>query len=100
MESREQRPRGGVTLHITLGDRRGVKAIGWYKQACGAEAVARRASDDERLMHAHLRINGGASMLHDDFPEHMGGPSPPPACLVLHLDVPNADAACKRALDA
>jgi PhnB protein len=39
-------------------------------------------------------------MLHDDFPEHMGGPSQPPASLVLHLDVADADAAWKRALGA
>jgi PhnB protein len=60
----------------------------------------RHPTDDGRLMHAHLKINGGSLMLHGDFPEHMGGPSQPPASLVLHLDVPDADAAWKRALDA
>jgi PhnB protein len=51
-------------------------------------------------MHASLKINGGHIMLNDDFPEHMGGPSQPPASFVLHLSVPDADAAWKRAVDA
>lgn len=100
MERHEQGPNGGVTPHITIRDRRAGEAIDWYKQAFAAEELARQQTEDGRLMHAHLRINGGSLMLHDDFPEHMGGPSPPPASLVLHLDVADADAAWKRALDA
>lgn len=100
MERHDQGPSGGVTPHITIRDRRGAEAIDWYKRAFAAEELARQPTEDGRLMHAHLRVNGGSLMLHDDFPEHMGGPSPPPACLVLHLDVSDADAAWKRALDA
>ena len=51
-------------------------------------------------MHASLKINGGYLMLNDDFPEHMGGPSQPAASFVLHLSVPDADAAWQRAFDA
>ena len=100
MEPKEQGPSGGVTPHITIRERRAAEAIDWYKRAFGAEELARTPTDDGRLMHAHLRINGGSLMLHDEFPEHMGGPSPPPACLVLHLSVPDADEAWKKALDA
>jgi PhnB protein len=101
MERRDQQgPSGGVTPHITIRDRRAAEAIDWYRRAFGAEELMRHPTDDGRLMHAHLRINGGSLMLHDDFPEHMGGPSQPPASVVLHLNVPDADAAWKRALDA
>jgi PhnB protein len=96
----EQSPSGGITPHITIRDRRAAEAIDFYKKAFGAEELMRHPTDDGRLMHAHLRINGGSLMLHDDFPEHMGGPAQPSASLVLHLQVPDADAVWKRALDA
>ncbi len=96
----DQGPVGGITPHITIRDRRAGEAIDFYKKAFGAEEVMRHPTEDGRLMHAHLKINGGSLMLHDDFPEHMGGPSQPPASLVLHLDVADADAAWKRALGA
>jgi PhnB protein len=96
----DQGPVGGITPHITIRDSRAGEAIDFYKKAFGAEEMMRHPTDDGRLMHAHLKINGGSLMLHDDFPEHMGGPSQPPASLVLHLDVADADAAWKRALGA
>lgn len=101
MENKDkQGPVGGVKPHITIREGRAAEAIEFYRQAFGAEEMMRHPSDDGRLMHAHLKINGGSLMLHDDFPEHMGGPSQPPASLVLHLDVPDVDAAWKRALGA
>ena len=101
MERSEQQGRtGGITPHITIRDKRAPEAIEFYKQAFGAEELMRHPTDDGRLMHASLRINGGSLMLHDDFPEHMGGPAQPAASFVLHLDVSDADAAWKRALDA
>ena len=96
----EQGPTGGITPHITIRDRKAPEAIEFYKKAFGAEELMRHPTDDGRLMHAHLKINGGSLMLHDDFPEHMGGPSQPAASFVMHLQVPDADAAWKRALDA
>jgi len=95
-----QGPRGGVTPHITIRDRRAAEAIDFYKKAFDAEELMRHPSDDGRLMHASLTINGGYLLLNDDFPEHMGGPSAPPGSLALHLNVPDADAAWKRALHA
>lgn len=100
MDQRQQEPNGGITPHITIRDNRAAEAISWYKQAFGAEELMRHPAEDGRLMHAHLKINGGSLMLHDDFPEHSTGPSKPPASLVLHLDVADADSAWKRALDA
>jgi PhnB protein len=96
----EQGPSGGITPHITIRDRKAAEAIDFYRKAFGAQELMRHPTDDGRLMHAHLKINGGSLMLHDDFPEHMGGPSQPVASFVLHLQVPDADAAWKRALDA
>ena len=101
MERREEQgPSGGITPHITIRDRRAAEAIDFYKRAFGAEELMRHPTEDGRLMHASLKINGGYLMLHDDFPEHMGGPSQPAASFVLHLSVPDADTAWRRALDA
>jgi PhnB protein len=58
------------------------------------------ADDGKRILHAHLKINGGSLMLNDEFPEFMSAPATPPGSLVLHLQVPDADAAWKRAVDA
>ena len=92
----------GVTPHITIRDTRAKEAIAFYEQAFGAREVRRAPADDgERLMHAQLEFNGGALLLHDDFPEMTGGQaSPPPAGVVLHLQVPDADAVWEKALAA
>lgn len=100
MEAHDHARSGGITPHLTIRDRRAADAIDWYKKAFGAEELMRHPTDDGRLMHASLKINDGYLMLNDDFPEHMGGPSQPPASFVLHLNVRDADAAWNRALDA
>ena len=101
MERSEEHPRPvGITPHLTIRDRKAPEAIEFYKKAFGAEELMRHPTDDGRLMHASLKINDGYLMLHDDFPEHMGGPSQPAASFVLHLNVPDAEAAWQRALDA
>jgi PhnB protein len=85
----------------------GAKAIDFYKKALGAVEVSRmpEPGGGERLMHAELRIGEATLMLCDDFPEHCGGvvhaPQPgEPASIVLHLNVPNCDAAIDRAVTA
>ncbi len=99
MQNEEQTPSGGVTPHIVIRDRRAAEAIDFYAQAFGAEEVMRHASDDGRLMHAHLKVNGGSLMMHDDFPEH-SGPAREPAGTILHLQVDDADQWWNRALQA
>jgi PhnB protein len=101
MQDKEQQgPSGGVTAHLTIRDKRAAEAIDFYKAAFGAEELMRHPTEDGRLMHAHLKINGGSVMLNDDFPEHGGGKRGEPVGVVLHLQVRDADAAWQRALDA
>ncbi|BBE34283.1 putative glyoxalase/bleomycin resistance protein [Sphingosinicella microcystinivorans] len=92
----------GVTPHLTIRDNKAKDAIAFYEKAFGAQELFRHPADDGvRLMHARLAIAGGGLMLHDDFPEMMGGkPSGPPACVVLHIEVPDADAAWEQAVAA
>jgi len=97
-----QGPTNGITPHLSIGDGRCKEAIDFYVAAFGAKELFRQKEDDgERLMHAHLEVNGGSLMLHDDFPEMRGGgETPAPAGQVLHLQVDDADAAWTRAVDA
>ena len=92
----------GVTPHLTIRDNKASAAIAFYEKAFGATELSRHLDDDGvRLMHAHLSLFGGALMLHDDYPEMMGGkPSDAPTGVVLHVEVPDADAAWERALAA
>ena len=92
---------GGVTPHLTIGEKRAKEAIDFYKAAFGAkEDMAPHLADDgERVVHSHLRINGGSVMLNDDFPEY-GGAAGKPAAVTIHLQVDDADRWFARALDA
>lgn len=89
----------GVIPHLTIADRRADEAIAFYERAFGAELVQRMPTEDGRLMHAHLKINGGSFMLNDDFPEYHG-PTGKPAAFTLHVQVVDADAAFDRATAA
>ena len=102
MDNENQGPAGGVTAHLTIRDGRGAEAVRFYEQAFGAKEEMRHLADDgTRLMHAHLKLNGGSLMLNDDFPEMRdGGTSPPPSGTTLHLQVPDADALWDKALAA
>jgi PhnB protein len=92
----------GVTAHLSIPDRRAGEAVDFYKAAFGARELARMPSEDGRLMHAHLLVNGGSLMLHDEFPEYVGAdhPTGPYNGVTLHLQVTDADAVWKGALDA
>jgi PhnB protein len=101
MEQHEQGPSGGVTAHLTIRDGKASDAIDFYRRAFGAEEVGRHMADDgKRIMHAHLKLNGGSLMLNDEFPEFMSAPATPPGSLVLHPQVPDADAAWEKATAA
>ncbi|WP_310467136.1 glyoxalase/bleomycin resistance/extradiol dioxygenase family protein [Sphingomonas sp.] len=97
----QQGPSGGVTAHLTIRDNRAAEAIGFYAKAFGAEEAMPAVKEEggERIMHAHLLLNGGHLMLNDDFPEY-GGAASPPGSVTLHLQVSDADAAWNSALEA
>ena len=77
------------------------RAIDFYKAAFGAEEMMRMPGQDgKRLMHVHLKVNGGSLMMNDDYPEFRGGASPEPASVTLHLQVEDADSWWNRAIEA
>ncbi|MGH7179067.1 MAG: VOC family protein [Tepidisphaeraceae bacterium] len=94
----------GVIPHLTVDN--ASAAIEFYKKGLGAKELARHpAEDGKRLMHATIEVNGATVFLNDDFPDMCGGKSKTPKAIggtpiTLHLDVPNCDAAVKRAVDA
>lgn len=94
-----QGPTTGVTPHLTIPSRGGQAAIEFYTRAFGAVEVRRvLAEDGERLMHAHLTINGASVMLNDEFPEMNGEQDIEPKGVTLHLQVDDADEWWNRAL--
>ncbi|HYD27735.1 VOC family protein [Brevundimonas sp.] len=98
-ERTQQGPTGGVAPHLTIPSRGGQAAIEFYQRAFGAEVLRTMpAEDGERLMHAHLRINGGSVMMHDEFPEMNGEQDIVPKGVVLHLQVDDADEWWNRAI--
>jgi uncharacterized glyoxalase superfamily protein PhnB len=89
-----------ITAHIVVNG--ADAAATFYAQAFGAEEIERIPTPDGHLMSVQLRI--GDSVLHvsDEFPE-MGVVAPPTlggSPVVLALDVPDADAAFTRAVEA
>lgn len=96
-----QGPTTGLAPHLTIPSRGGEAALEFYGRAFGAEIVRKMpAEDGERLMHAHLIINGSSLMLHDEFPEYGHGADITPVGVTLHLQVDDADAWWDRALAA
>ena len=95
----------GSTLIPHLVVKGAAKACDFYKKAFGAVELNRMPdpSGSDRLMHAHLQVEGADLMLCDDFPEHCGGVSRAPngpSPVTIHLNVPNADAAIAKAAAA
>ncbi len=94
-----QGPTGGVTPHLTIPARGASAAVDFYIIAFGAEVLHRRLADDgERLIHAHLLINGASVMLADEFPEYTGQSNIRPVGVSLHLRVADPDAWWTRAM--
>jgi PhnB protein len=101
MAEHHDRPFPGVTPFLSVRDRRGQEAIDFYVKAFGAEVPSRNlAQDGERIMQAELRLNGGAMMLADQFPEYAKGPGTAPEGVTLHLQVDDADLWWSRATAA
>lgn len=96
-----QGPTSGLTPYLTIPSRGGQAAIEFYTRAFGAQEVMRHmAQDGERVMHAHLQINGGSLMISDEFPEHHGESDIKPKGVTLHLQVDDPDEWWGRALVA
>jgi PhnB protein len=93
-----------VIPHLVVND--GEAAIVFYEKAFGATPEEKHpAEDGKRLMHARLKLGSGPLFLHDDFPEFGEHGAKAPTRLggvscTLHLDVPDADAAWERAINA
>ena len=89
-----------VTPHLVC--EKAGEAIDFYKKAFGAVELARMPGPDGRIMHAELRIGDSPIMLAQDYPEY--GSRGPLALqgtsVVIHLYVPDADAAWAKALEA
>jgi len=98
----DQGSHSGVTPHLAIPDRRGMEAVAFYTAAFGARELAKMPTDDGRLMHAHLAINGDSLLLHDEIPEHVDPdrPTGPYHGVTLHLQVDDADAAWMQAIAA
>jgi uncharacterized glyoxalase superfamily protein PhnB len=97
-------PETGFIPHLVVDG--AAKALDFYKQAFGAEEIARMpAPDGERLMHAEVRIGGSLVYVCDDFPEFCEGKSRHPGALggtsvTMHMYVNDCDAAIERAAKA
>ena len=95
----DQGPVSGLTPHLTIPSRGAAAAVDFYIIAFAAEVLDRKlAEDGERLIHAHLRINGASLMLNDEFPEYTGQQDVRPAGTTLHLPVADPDAWWTRAM--
>lgn len=97
----EQGPSSGLTPHLGIRDGRASEAIDFYIRAFGARELTRIPTDDGRIMHCHLVINGASLMLNDDFPEyHDGKAAEAPNGVTLHLQVEDADSVWQNAIAA
>jgi PhnB protein len=95
-------PPGYHTVTPSIVVRNGSEAIEFYKRAFGAEEVSRMEGPGGSIMHAEIRIGDSVVMLSEEN-EQWGTRSPlstngNPSS--LHVYVPDADAAFKRAVDA
>jgi len=81
-------------------------AIDFYKQAFGAVELERHsAPGGDKLMHAHLVVNGGHLMLSDDFTAQRGAKSETPEALggspvTFHIQTEKADDVWAQAVGA
>lgn len=95
-----QRPIAALAPHLVCAG--AAKAIEFYKKAFGAEEQMRLPGQGGKLIHAAITINGATVMLTDEMPEWQSlGPIALKGTPVsIHLNVPDVDAAFKRAVDA
>ena len=90
--------KGGAIAYLQVDG--AMKAADFYQRAFGAELAAAHPVDDKgRTMHVHLYVNGGSVMLGDAYPEY-GHPLEKSQGFSMMLTVADADAWCKRAIEA
>jgi uncharacterized glyoxalase superfamily protein PhnB len=103
MAGAKQIPEGMHTLTPNLVVRGAAQAIDFYKQALGAQEIVRHpAPDGKSIWHAELRIGDSTFFLNDEIPG-MGRSAPTadaPVPVTMWLNVPDCDAAFKRATGA
>jgi PhnB protein len=89
-----------VVPHITV--KGAAQAIDFYKQAFGAEEVARHQTPDGRIMHASIKIGDSFVMLNDEFPEYGGAPAPQGGKqpFTLHINCQDVNSQWDRAVQA
>src|SRR5262249_751489 len=94
-------PPGFHTLTPHLSVEGAAKYIKFLQKALGAPLASQAPGPGGKLMHAQVRIGDSMLMFADRFPEFG---SPPIAegnwPVVLHVYVPDADAAFQKAIDA
>ena len=94
-----------VIPHLVVADAKA--ALAFYAKALGAEIVMSVPEEKgTRLLHAEMLVLGSRIYLRDDFPEYCTGKdgdvrAPAGATpVVIHLEVPDCDAATNRAREA
>ena len=91
-----------VVPYLTVND--GDAAIAFYERAFAATCDNRMPSEDGRVMHASLKINGGLVMLSDDIMDGGGGTRSPAVAgattVTVHLEFDDAEPAWERAVAA
>ncbi|HEV7690661.1 MAG TPA: glyoxalase/bleomycin resistance/extradiol dioxygenase family protein [Hyphomonadaceae bacterium] len=94
----QQHP-GGVVPYLNFDG--ASEVVDFYKKAFGATEVTRMlAQDGKRLMHCHLKINGGAFMLADNFVEFGMGAVQRTASYVMQLILADGQPLWDRAVKA
>ncbi|MDP9046188.1 MAG: VOC family protein [Pseudomonadota bacterium] len=89
-----------ITPHLCCAN--AAAAIDFYKEAFGAVEVSRLAGPDGKLMHGAVRIGDSVVMLYDEMPQWgaLGPKALKGSPVVIHLYVPDVDAAFAQAIAA
>jgi PhnB protein len=97
----EAQATSGISCYLHPKGGRAAEAAAFYQKAFAAEEVMRNvAQDGKRLMHIHLRINGGSLLMSDEFPEYSQSQVRDMGGFTIHLQVDDADAWWSRAVAA
>jgi uncharacterized glyoxalase superfamily protein PhnB len=86
----------GVVANLMLSDAKA--AAEFYRRAFGAEELRRMTDPNGRIMHCHVRINGGSLIFNDVFPE--GQPAAPHQGFNITLPVSDVDSWFHRGVAA